>query len=437
MAKKKQKRFIYTREQGGEQRYYGDFRSFSDVGGRREALIPHGADRATTDPLLAQALYAERIADLESRRRRRVRNEPEEDTHLASYSVHHLRKKRLANKVSGQWLESAEKHLLTAIEFFCNKGRPLPQDGSGDPILTGIADRELSSIGVTDIQEYAEWLSSLPNRRGERLSQSSQRKYLNSLSNLFRRAVSEGRVPPAHNPVAGLMEKPQDRAGRAESKWLEVPDAALLLEAARLYKPKRPDIAISPRVVYGVIATLLLTGGRPDEVYGLQVEDISVERRKVTFRPNATRARLKTGGSTRTLNMWPQLEEILGEYLADSDSPKSGLLFPNRDGEKIKDIRKALDAVATLAGWAGGEIRPYAFRHTYTAARLQTLDNGHPVSEYTVARELGHGGAALVRSVYGHLGEVRHRSDQVEYRIEQHMARLATKLAKLRDMKAA
>ena len=41
-------------------------------------------------------------------------------------------------------------------------------------------------------------------------------------------------------------------------------------------------------------------------------------------------------------------------------------------------------------GWLeAGEIRHRIFRHTYTAARLQTLDRGAPVSLYTVSRELG------------------------------------------------
>ena len=56
------------------------------------------------------------------------------------------------------------------------------------------------------------------------------------------------------------------------------------------------------------------------------------------------------------------------------------------------------------------------FRHTYCAARLQTLDRGAPVSTYTVARELGHSSEAMVRRVYAHLGQVRHRSEVVEYR---------------------
>jgi len=53
------------------------------------------------------------------------------------------------------------------------------------------------------------------------------------------------------------------------------------------------------------------------------------------------------------------------------------------------------------------------------------------VSPYTVGKELGHGGDALVRRVYGHLGAVRHRADVVEYRVEQHAGVLSERLAAL------
>jgi hypothetical protein len=55
------------------------------------------------------------------------------------------------------------------------------------------------------------------------------RHHLNALSNLYRRAMEDELVPPGYNPVAALMEKP----GRTEqeARWLEVPDAALLLAA--------------------------------------------------------------------------------------------------------------------------------------------------------------------------------------------------------------
>lgn len=36
---------------------------------------------------------------------------------------------------------------------------------------------------------------------------------------------------------------------------------------------------------------------------------------------------------------------------------------------------------------------------------------------YTVSRELGHGFEAMVKRVYGHLGQVRHRAGGVEYRL--------------------
>jgi hypothetical protein len=35
--------------------------------------------------------------------------------------------------------------------------------------------------------------------------------------------------------------------------------------------------------------------------------------------------------------------------------------------------------------------------------------------------DLGHGGGGLVKDVYAHLGEVRHRAEVVEYRVQQHL----------------
>jgi len=72
------------------------------------------------------------------------------------------------------------------------------------------------------------------------------------------------------------------------------------------------------------------------------------------------------------------------------------------------------------------------FRHTYCSSRLQTLDHGAPVSPYTVARELGHGGQSIVDRVYGHLGTVGHRAEVVEYRVEQHAAILGERLERVR-----
>ena len=91
-----------------------------------------------------------------------------------------------------------------------------------------------------------------------------------------------------------------------------------------------------------------------------------------------------------------------------------------RSPREPTDLRDLLDRVAVRAGWRKGEIRTRPFRVTYATARLQTLDRGAPVSPWTVEKELGHGSRDMLEEVYGRLGEVRHRSDVVEYRVEQH-----------------
>jgi hypothetical protein len=59
------------------------------------------------------------------------------------------------------------------------------------------------------------------------------------------------------------------------------------------------------------------------------------------------------------------------------------------------------------------------------------LDHGAPVSMYAVSRELRHGSEDMVRRVYSHLGTVRHRSEVVEFRVEQHFERLGDQLRRL------
>ena len=55
---------IYWRMQGGARRAYGDFRDYSDAGGRREAHVPRGENLATTDDATAQLLVADRLMKL-------------------------------------------------------------------------------------------------------------------------------------------------------------------------------------------------------------------------------------------------------------------------------------------------------------------------------------------------------------------------------------
>jgi integrase len=406
----KAKSRIYWREQGGDRRAYADFRN---VGGGREALVDrkNGDTRATTDPEVAEKLVADRLTELLGKKRDKAFGARPE-TKLGDYVAYHLVQKAKSGKYSETWLADSERMLTIAIEHFS-------------------ADRELSAISVSDMQGYANALGTRPNGRGGTLGGGAIRHHLNVLSSVYKRAQTEGRVALGYNPVALLMDKP---AGNPEeAKWLLVHEGALLLESARKYVPKRPEAALP--FIYPLIATYLLTGGRESEVLGLEVQDINFDNATLTFRPNVWR-RLKTKGSHRTIPLWPQLAGILKEYLRTSGR-KNGLVFPSPFLDKpgmVTDFRKPLDAIAERTGlWKSGDVRCKALRHTYTAARLQTLENGKPVALFTVSRELGHANTKLVEEVYGHVGNAPHRSEVVEYRVTQHRAKLKPYLTLLKS----
>lgn len=158
------------------------------------------------------------------------------------------------------------------------------------------------------------------------------------------------------------------------------------------------------------------------------MDDVSLANKIITFRPNATR-RLKNRTSHRSVKLWPQLEEILRAYFREYEQlngPHATLLFPSfRSGKEaaLTDFRKLLKQVCKRADppirtKLGRKLTPKAFRHTFCARRLRTLHLGEPVSHDRVGRELGHGGSAMVRRVYGHLGEGR-LTRVVEYRQAQ------------------
>ena len=275
------------------------------------------------------------------------------------------------------------------------------------------------------------------------------RHYLNALSGLYGRAQEGLYVDPQYNPVALLQEKPTGN-WKGEAAFLEVADAALLLEAARILdsKERLQPGSDGNRVnatlgLHAIVATFLLTGGRNSEVLGLDVDDVSFDRGLVRFRPNAHRG-LKTQTSLRPVPLWPQLREILQVWMFGGEQPRTeGLLFPATSGGLIGDLRKSLDTMGRLCGMDEGDVRTRRFRHTYCSARLQTVqrilkpgrkpddDDAFEyveVSKFQVQKEMGHGGAQLVDRIYGHAQRNPHRSDVVEYRVEKHRNALGERL---------
>ncbi len=96
---------------------------------------------------------------------------------------------------------------------------------------------------------------------------------------------------------------------------------------------------------------------------------------------------------------------------------REGLLFPSPSGAMYRDIRGLLTGALKAAGITT-PVTVHGLRHTFTAARLQSLDGGHPVSAWTVACELGHRNVTLIERVYGHLlrDHSAARTEGVSYR---------------------
>lgn len=388
-------------------RYYADLREYADVlegaSGRHVPLVPEGEKVATKSRETAEAVVVQMVTLLEERRRTRaVTGRTESSWTLDTYATHHLALKERGGALKAAGLAWQRMAAMPRIMQFFG------------------ADRALDEIGVADVRKFADALLS-GQMTGKALAGQSARNYLNALSNLYRRAQEEAVVPLGYNPVAALMDKP--KPADVEAEFLEVSQAAALLAAAASVLLVRRDLAAS--FMEPLLATYLLTGGRRMEVLGLTMDDVSFTRGTVSFRPNRWRA-LKSRRSRRVLPLWPQLREILKPHWhvrQHVDGARGDdLVFPttNTAGRQavVSDFRKSLgQIVAAVPGLDAATVHPHVLRHTYCAARLQTLDRGQPVSAYTVQIEMGHGDVSLINEIYGHLGVVRHRTEFVEYRV--------------------
>lgn len=112
---KKQKSRIYWRNG----KAYGDFRTYADVGGKREALKQEGMSVPTTDSDTALAVYLRRIRELETKRKDKgLFGVTVEERGLAEYAGHHLEEKARSGRVTEGHLAISEHYLRRAVKFF-------------------------------------------------------------------------------------------------------------------------------------------------------------------------------------------------------------------------------------------------------------------------------------------------------------------------------
>jgi len=251
-------------------------------------------------------------------------------------------------------------------------------------------------------------------RRADGRSEQTILNELHAFSNLWTYAKAEG-VVAGENPVPAVKALERLAPPPSDAVWLETGEAVRLLVAAQ-------ELAAAPhgtRSLSAILATFLYTGGRKQEILGLERGDVNLDGGWLHIRPNHWRG-LKSRHSRRSVPVWPQLHAILEVHVRDL-LPGGALLFPShrhRGEHPYAELDRALAAVVARAG-IDKPVTLHTLRHTYTAHRLYTLEGGAPVSVWDVACELGHRDTGMIERVYGHVLRDRDRrgtrSDAVAY----------------------
>jgi len=391
---------IRWRNQGGKDRAYADLRS---VGGGQPALIPPGEKRATTDPEIAEKLLHQLLEKLTKRKEKKVRAAIDPGPDLVDFAIHHLEEQAASDNYDTEWLTDSEAYLALAVDYFTRwqhasvrRPEPLPRR------------RGLALIDVPDVRAFSEWLKSLPDHRGCQRPAAPRRRILTALSNLFDRAITEGKLPAGSNPVAVQFQ--ELNASSTEAGWLGVGELALLLESARIVG-REAQAAGDPHslpCVYELVATFMLTGVREGEITRLQLRHLDFGSRTIHI-PDS-----KTGRVARSIPMHSQLREILLPFVHHLGRT-SGSVFTTASGEAIYSWLDMLDLIATRAGFREGQIRAPVFRTSYIVHRLACMDHGVPIDPNKVAREVGYTSPGLKKKVLERVQYGRVRMDELAF----------------------
>ena len=382
--------FVFYRDDRGRRRririwgepdrgYRGDFRAFADVDGGRDALVPAGENWATGDPVVAQQLAQDRIAHLLARREARRDGRVLEDPRLADFIETHLSRKEKRPRIAKSTIARDRLALANLLGF------------SG-------AEIRLSTIDARHLCAF------IRRRRADGREEQTILNEIHAFSNLWTYAKADGLVQ-GDNPAPAAKELEHLESPHSDAVWLETGEAARLLEAARSIEAGKHGT----RALHAILATFLLTGGRKQEVLGLERAQLDIDGGWIHFQPNRWR-KLKSRHSRRAVPLWPQLRQILEEYLARR-RPAGALLFPShrrRTERPYLELDVALAAAVTLAK-IDKPVTLHTLRHTYTAHRLYTVEGGAAVSVWDVACELGHRDTGMIESVYGHVLRDRDR----------------------------
>ena len=409
-AQRIEARIYRKKKKKGGHVLYGDFRDYAHVGGKQEALKPRGSRWATEDLEVAKAVAEARLRKLQELDALTSAHSPDLRQLGALAPLYLEARADEEDPSSEQWLSALQLHLERAIEFF----------GAGI---------DLAALTPSRVKAYGAWLRSPEHNKGEGFADGSVHQHYCTMSSLYTWAQREEIVPAGINRIDAARRGANGKLAPVRyrlTEWFEIDEVAWLLRWLRdEYKVSRSD-AVS--FLYEMVAVAFFTGARRKEIFLLEVGDIDFDRQQVRLGNYKVR---KTGsvGDLRYVPLFGQLREILWAYLHGPQAPQGRLLFPGPEGKRLDNVKRQRERIPLPVRLGDhtdprnlhrdGKIQFFTWtqcRHSYCAARLQTLDQGAPVAKYTVQKEMGHGSSKMIDRVYGHLGRIRHRGEEVEYR---------------------
>jgi len=388
-------------------RWWLDARTFKDVDGDREPLCESGRTVATSDRSRALALAKLRIAELESLRHARQTEGLERGLRLQDAAREWLIFLARDTDLDNATIESYE--WATRWIIFLMKENPFLHE------LTTLQARNLRTA-----------VSNAISRRTRKpLSSRSRRHVVKTLQLIVEWGQTEGVVPSGHDVVAPALKRMRVR--NKPTPYFEPVEVAAFLQGV-------VDIAgsITPPVLLTFIWAV--TGARRIGARGLLMTDLDRHHGVVSFVCNAWRKIKGRELGHRSVPLWPLLALAVRAYRPPHKLRSGDLLCPaiSKKGLEcmISDVRplwrqaqdraiEILDEADIEHGLRIHRVTPRALRVAYASARVQTLDRGEPVSDRTVAYELGHQSKQMLDRVYVRIGKSVHRTRRpvVEFRL--------------------
>ena len=288
-------------------------------------------------------------------------------------------KMTFADFVMNHWRYSLGVRKQTKVDY---------QNSINKHIMPYFGHSIMSEITPLDIQSWTVTLKQDEKYFGKNLSPYTIQKYVNLMASILKSAKDNDLI--ASSPFEKIRRKKVKPKRKVTPLELEQVEAL---------------IAELPEHVQLMVWIPYLTGMRPSECLGLTYDDFDFIKKRVKISKQISRDTaevhepLKTETSDRTIELGPNLENLVKEHVAKHGLGPDNLLFQNRLGGilRYKDAARFFRLAAVKIGLPE-RTGLHVLRHTFAS---QLLRQGNQMLH--ISQLLGHKNVSETSDTYAHL----------------------------------